>query len=70
VAAGERAAEPVRSAMEAALADTPGVTPDYVAVVDPRTLEPLERIGPGARALIAARLGAVRLIDNGTLLAF
>jgi pantoate--beta-alanine ligase len=70
VAAGERDAERVRGALEAVLGDTPGVTPVYGAVVDPHTLEPLERIGPGARALIAARLGAVRLIDNGTLLAF
>jgi pantoate--beta-alanine ligase len=63
-------AEAVRRAMERILLDTPGVTVDYVAVVDPESLEPLEGpIGPGRRAhaLIAARLGAVRLIDNMAL---
>jgi len=37
---------------------------DYVAVVDPGTLEPLRRVERPARALVAARLGPVRLIDN------
>lgn len=63
-------AEAVRRAMERILLDTPGVTVEYVAVVDPESLEPLEGpIGPDRRAhaLIAARLGAVRLIDNMAL---
>ncbi len=39
---------------------------DYAAVRDPMTLLPLPRRGPAkARGLIAARLGEVRLIDNG-----
>ena len=67
VRAGERDAETVRAAMEAVLADTPGVTVDYVAVVDGQSLEPLQTIRPPARALIAARLGSVRLIDNAAL---
>jgi pantoate--beta-alanine ligase len=37
---------------------------DYAAIVDPATLEPLERVDRPARALVAARLGPVRLIDN------
>ena len=37
---------------------------DYAAVVDEATLEPLERVEGRARALVAARLGPVRLIDN------
>lgn len=37
---------------------------DYASVVDPETLEPLERVTAPARALIAARVGATRLIDN------
>ena len=37
---------------------------DYVAIVDPETLEPLRRVERPARALVAARLGPVRLIDN------
>jgi pantoate--beta-alanine ligase len=53
--------------MEAVLNDTPGVTVDYAAVVDPLTLEPLTQITGAARGLIAARLGTVRLIDNMSL---
>ena len=69
-AAGERDAETLRESIAAVLLDTPGVRPDYVAVVDPQSLEPLTRLGgatPRARALIAARLGHVRLIDNAPL---
>jgi pantoate--beta-alanine ligase len=67
VAGGERDAQTVRQAIEAVLLDTPGIRPDYVAVVDPESLEPLERIDRPARALIAARMGSVRLIDNASL---
>lgn len=37
---------------------------DYLDVRDPRSLEPVTRAGVPARILAAARLGAVRLIDN------
>jgi pantoate--beta-alanine ligase len=37
---------------------------DYVAVCDPDTLEPLTRIAARAVALVAARFGLIRLIDN------
>lgn len=37
---------------------------EYLAIVDPHTLEPAERARPGDRVLIAARLGTTRLIDN------
>ena len=37
---------------------------DYLALVDPMKLEPVERVSAGTVALIAARVGAVRLIDN------
>lgn len=40
---------------------------DYVAVVDPASLEPLEKVDGPARMLIAAFVGATRLIDNGPL---
>ncbi len=40
------------------------VTPEYWEVVDPVTLEPLEEAAVGARALVAARVGRARLIDN------
>jgi len=61
---GERDAAAVRETIEAVLRATPGLEIDYVALVDPLTLEPVERLDAPARALIAARLGSVRLIDN------
>ncbi len=44
-----------------------GLALDYAAVVDPDTLEPLERLDGPARALIAGRVGSTRLIDNCAL---
>jgi pantoate--beta-alanine ligase len=52
-------AEDVRAAVRSALAD---LTIDYVAVTDPDLAEPAAA-GPG-RVLVAARVGATRLIDN------
>lgn len=40
---------------------------DYAAIVDPESLEPIETITREAVALIAARLGETRLIDNLSL---
>lgn len=37
---------------------------DYVAIVDPTTLEPIDRLKGEARVLAVARLGKVRLLDN------
>ena len=37
---------------------------EYLAVVDAATLAPLETLDRPGRVLAAARLGAVRLIDN------
>ncbi len=65
-AAGERSPEALLGAAHAALAAA-GVRPDYVALVDPGTLEALAELDrPGLLAL-AAPVGAVRLIDNVTL---
>lgn len=52
------------------LAIEPAVIPDYLGIVDPTTLEPLDSWDGHDRAvaLIAARIGEVRLIDNVTLL--
>jgi pantoate--beta-alanine ligase len=42
---------------------------DYAEVADAETLEPLGRLDVGrpARALLAARVGPARLIDNAAL---
>ena len=49
------------------LAGVERATVEYLAVVDGATLEPIARLHPGARALVAVRLGGVRLIDNVAL---
>jgi pantoate--beta-alanine ligase len=52
----------VRAAVEAA-----GMRLDYVELVHPETLRPVERAVPGTRALVAVFLGRTRLIDNVAL---
>ena len=64
VATGETDAATLLARGRGELATAQGLDVDYLAVVDPDDLTPVDRVGPGARALIAARLGAVRLIDN------
>jgi len=61
---GERDPGRVRAAMTAVLVAEPLVTPDYAAVVDPRTLQCPAVLDGDVRLLVAARVGAVRLIDN------
>jgi pantoate--beta-alanine ligase len=45
-----------------------GLQLDYSAVVDPVTLEPLDRLEGPARALVSGRVGSTHLIDNCALL--
>jgi len=58
-------------ALERAMADViaraPDVKADYAVVVDADSLQPLTRATAASRALIAARVGGVRLIDNTAL---
>jgi pantoate--beta-alanine ligase len=54
----------VRSAMVQVLSQESAITTDYLAVCDPRTLEPLASVTSRVVLLGAMRLGAVRLIDN------
>jgi pantoate--beta-alanine ligase len=65
-AAGERDADALRAALHSALAAS-GVDPEYAEVADPATLEPVRRAVPGTVCLVAARIGATRLIDNAVL---
>lgn len=65
---GERDATVLAEAMRVTVAEEPGVALDYAVVADPATLAVLETLGSGpARALVAARVGATRLIDNLSL---
>ena len=51
------------------LSAIPGAKVEYAEIVNESTLSPMKKIGEGgtARALVALRLGAVRLIDNMAL---
>ena len=64
--AGERSAEALLTAARDAM-DPFGVQPEYVELVDPNTLEPIEFLARPALLVIAARIGEVRLIDNVVL---
>ncbi|MGH2889660.1 MAG: pantoate--beta-alanine ligase [Solirubrobacteraceae bacterium] len=56
----------VRAAIAAGQAElsAAGIAAEYLEVVDRETMEPLERVDGAALAVIAARVGGVRLIDN------
>jgi pantoate--beta-alanine ligase len=65
IEAGERSGGKIRDALQVLLSNTPLVRPDYVAVVHPDTLEPMERLGARVVVALAVRVGNTRLIDNG-----
>jgi pantoate--beta-alanine ligase len=69
VAAGERQAESVRQILRETLESEPLVKLDYAEVADAETLEPLGNLSKerAAVALLAARIGTTRLIDNALL---
>jgi pantoate--beta-alanine ligase len=61
---GERDARRIASEMRRMVESTAEVVLDYAALVDPDTLEEVNRVEGPAVALIAARVGSTRLIDN------
>jgi pantoate--beta-alanine ligase len=63
---GERSASALLEGARAAMRPF-DVEPEYLALVHPTTLEPLQALDGEALLAIAARIGAVRLIDNTTL---
>ena len=60
---GERRAEALEAAMRKEV-EKPGIVVEYAQVVDPLDLHRLEQVTVRARAVIAARIGKARLIDN------
>ena len=61
---GERSAARLKRAVRAAWRDARDVHEDYVAVVDPATLQPVSRVKGRVLVAVAARVGPARLIDN------
>jgi pantoate--beta-alanine ligase len=62
--AGERRAAVLHDIVADALRRSPGVVPDYIAVVEPDRLAPVDEAVPGTIIALAARVGSTRLIDN------
>lgn len=62
--AGQRSVAALVEAMSAVLGAAEGLVVDYLAIVDRESLEPIERLDRPTVALVAARVGATRLIDN------
>jgi pantoate--beta-alanine ligase len=61
---GERSAAALEALGNAAVSAEPAVKLEYLAVMDPDTLEPTPVAAPGSIIAIAARVGTTRLIDN------
>jgi pantoate--beta-alanine ligase len=61
---GQRIAAKLISAALEVLASEPQVAVDYLEVVNPDTLEPVERITQPTLMAVAGYVGATRLIDN------
>jgi len=64
ITSGERRVEPILRRIRARIAEEPLARLDYVAIVDARNLNPLERLEGRVLIPIAAWLGTTRLIDN------
>jgi pantoate--beta-alanine ligase len=64
--AGERSTETLLGAAADAMVPF-GVEPEYLTIVDPDTFAALERLDRPALLVLAARVGAIRLIDNVSL---
>ena len=62
--AGERDAKKLIEAARVVFATEPSVRVDYLALVDPETLEDVATAVAGTLAAVAAFVGATRLIDN------
>jgi pantoate--beta-alanine ligase len=67
VQGGERDPRTIIRRMREVIESAADARIDYVALVDPETLEPVERIDGAVLAALAVRIGATRLIDNRRL---
>jgi len=67
IARGERNAARLIVLLRAVLDAEPVIKVDYVEIVDADTLEPVMSLRKSCYALLAARIGATRLIDNALI---
>lgn len=67
VAKGERDAARLIAAMRCVFDAEPGVAVDYAEIADADTFEPVVSLRKTCYALVAARIGATRLIDNALI---
>jgi len=65
--AGERGAERLVQLGRGVIAHEAGVRVDYFEIVDPETLDPVERVTGKTLVAVAAHVGSTRLIDNVVL---
>jgi pantoate--beta-alanine ligase len=63
--AGVAVADAIAAARTALIAA--GFTLDYLDLIDPETMNPVDHLQKSARLIAAARLGATRLLDNITV---
>jgi pantoate--beta-alanine ligase len=66
-AAGERSVQALEGALRDVLERASGVRVDYACVVHAESLAPIVQADGASRALVAAHVGGVRLIDNAAL---
>jgi pantoate--beta-alanine ligase len=64
VQTGERSVERIEARMHQTLFDEGADAVDYACIVDGDSLQPLVEVSQSAVALIAAKVGSTRLIDN------
>ncbi|MDO8682147.1 MAG: pantoate--beta-alanine ligase [Armatimonadota bacterium] len=67
---GERYPAALEAAIRRFIEQEPLAKIDYVAVVDPDTLEKLEKIGASVLVALAVKIGKTRLIDNNVIFGF
>lgn len=67
VKAGERDAKAILDEMRAMIGAEPLARIEYVALCDPETLKPLDRIEGPTLVALAVRFGSTRLIDNSLI---
>ena len=67
ILAGQHNAAPLLASMRQLIESEPGVSLDYVEIVDADTFEPVMACRNACYALVAARVGATRLIDNALI---